>query len=105
VLVDAPCSNTGVMRRRVELRWRIQPQEIERLTSLQRKLLTRASAHLRPGGCLVYSTCSLEPEENEQLVRQFLEQTPGFELEDETSLSPVRDGVDGAYAASLRRTS
>jgi 16S rRNA (cytosine967-C5)-methyltransferase len=55
------------------------------------------------GGCLVYSTCSLEPEENDLLIHRFLETDPSFELEDQTTLSPERDGVDGAYAASLKR--
>ena len=66
VLVDAPCSNTGVMRRRVDLRWRIQPAEIERLRAAQLDLLQQAATQVKPGGVLVYSTCSLEPEENQR---------------------------------------
>src|SRR5262249_15997100 len=64
VLVDAPCSNTGVMRRRVDLRWRIGEKEIERLGREQLTLLRQAATRLKPGGTLVYSTCSLEREEN-----------------------------------------
>ena len=63
VLVDAPCSNTGVMRRRVDLRWRIRPEEIERLRKNQMDLLSQAAPQLKLGGVLIYSTCSLEPEE------------------------------------------
>jgi 16S rRNA (cytosine967-C5)-methyltransferase len=103
VLVDAPCSNTGVLRRRVDLRWRLQPAEIERLRATQLELLRRAAPALRSGGALVYSTCSLEPEENDAVVQQFLAVQPGFELERERSLTPVADGVDGAYVARLRR--
>ena len=68
VLVDAPCSNTGVLRRRVEARWRLTPADLTSLATLQRSLLERALPLLRPGGRLVYSTCSLEPEENEDLA-------------------------------------
>ena len=64
ILIDAPCSNTGVMRRRVDLRWRIRLEEIGRLQATQQGLLRQAATLLKPGGTLVYSTCSLEPEEN-----------------------------------------
>lgn len=103
ILIDAPCSNTGVMRRRVDLRWRIQPAELERLAATQLDLLRSAAELVKPGGCIVYSTCSLEPEENGELVRQFIAESSGFELEDEQELRPVPDAVDGAYAASLKR--
>lgn len=105
VLVDVPCSNTGVLRRRVDLRWRLQGEELYRLPATQLELLKQAAAHVRPGGLLAYSTCSLEPEENEQVVRAFLQSTPGFSLEQERILLPFVDGVDGAYVARLRRRS
>jgi len=103
VLVDAPCSNTGVMRRRVELRWRIRPEEIDRFRSTQLELLSEGAARTRLGGVLVYSTCSLEPEENSQVVKEFLASDPDFDLETERELLPFADGVDGAYVARLRR--
>lgn len=103
VLVDVPCSNTGVLRRRVEARWRLQPGELARLGREQRALLRRAAARVRPGGVLVYSTCSLEPEENQQVVQSFLAEQPDFTLEAERALLPFADGVDGAYVARLRR--
>lgn len=102
-LVDAPCSNTGVMRRRVDSRWRLTPQEIDRLRTTQLELLKGAGTRLKPGGTLVYSTCSMEPEENRALVRQFLLDQPAFQLEQERDLLPFRDGVDGAYVARLAR--
>jgi len=102
VLVDAPCSNTGVMRRRVELRWRIQPAEVRRLSELQLALLQQAAQRVKPGGVLVYSTCSLEPEENGAVMKRFVEATPGAALESERELTPINDGVDGAYVARLR---
>ena len=102
ILVDAPCSNTGVVRRRVDLRWRIQPAEIERLRAMQLGLLRQAAAKLAPGGVLVYSTCSLEPEENSGVVKQFLAAHADFELETERQLLPFTDGVDGAYVAKLK---
>ena len=103
ILVDAPCSNTGVMRRRVDLRWRIQPKEIQRLHDIQRNLLQQAAAKLKPGGVLVYSTCSLEPEENGEVVKQFLSEHAEFRLEYEHELLPFVDNVDGAYVAKLIR--
>jgi 16S rRNA (cytosine967-C5)-methyltransferase len=102
ILIDAPCSNTGVMRRRVDLRWRIQPPEIERLSRAQAALLSQAASELKPGGTLVYSTCSLETEENEEVVRRFFEEHPAFRLENESQLLPFVEGVDGAYVATLR---
>jgi 16S rRNA (cytosine967-C5)-methyltransferase len=101
ILVDAPCSNTGVMRRRVDLRWRIRPEEIERLRAAQLELLRQAAPRLKQGGTLVYSTCSLEPEENSGVVKQFLGEHTQFKLEKERELLPFADGVDGAYVAKM----
>jgi 16S rRNA (cytosine967-C5)-methyltransferase len=101
ILVDAPCSNTGVMRRRVDLRWRIRLEEIERLREMQLELLRRAAPRLKPNGVMVYSTCSLEPEENSQVVQQFLGEHPDFQLKADRQLLPFIDGVDGAYVAIL----
>ena len=103
ILVDAPCSNTGVMRRRVDLRWRIRPEEIERLRAAQLDLLGQAAAHLKSGGTLVYSTCSLEPEENEQVVQEFLRAHSGFHLQTQRELVPFVDATDGAFVARLIR--
>jgi 16S rRNA (cytosine967-C5)-methyltransferase len=102
ILVDAPCSNTGVMRRRVDLRWLIQPAEIERLRATQLALLNQAATVLKPGGIIVYSTCSLEPEENSEVVKEFLATNPNFKLETERQLLPFADNVDGAYVARLK---
>jgi len=88
VLVDAPCSNTGVMRRRPDLRWRLAEKEITRLAGVQRELLEIAGKSVKPGGVVVYSTCSLEPEENEQILAPPARAT-----------FPPRDGMDGAFVA------
>jgi 16S rRNA (cytosine967-C5)-methyltransferase len=101
ILVDAPCSNTGVMRRRIDLRWRIRVEEIERLRTEQLQLLRQAVPRLKPGGTLVYSTCSLEPEENTEVVKQFLAEHPQFKLEKERELLPFVEGTDGAFVAKL----
>lgn len=103
IIVDAPCSNTGVLRRRVDLRWRIQPGEILRLQKAQLDLLAFAATNLKPGGVLLYSTCSLEPEENADVVKLFLTVHPNFKLETERQLLPFADRVDGAYVARLIR--
>jgi 16S rRNA (cytosine967-C5)-methyltransferase len=101
ILVDAPCSNTGVMRRRVDLRWRIAPEEIARLRQEQLDLLRRAAPRLKPGGILVYSTCSLELEENQEVVEQFLKEHEQFKLESERELKPFSDNADGSFVAKL----
>jgi 16S rRNA (cytosine967-C5)-methyltransferase len=101
ILVDAPCSNTGVMRRRVDLRWRISPEEILRLRQTQFDLLKLAATKLKPGGVLIYSTCSLEPEENSEVVKEFLREHKNFKLENERELLPFVDNVDGAFVAKL----
>jgi len=101
ILIDAPCSNTGVMRRRVDLRWRIQLKEIARLRATQHDLLRQAASLLKPGGTLVYSTCSLEPEENRELVDAFLREHAELKLERTRELLPFAEGVDGTYVARM----
>jgi len=103
ILIDAPCSNTGVMRRRVDLRWRIRPGEIGRLRTTQGELLRQAASLLKQDGTLVYSTCSLEPEENGELVNEFLGVHADFRLERTRELLPFVEGVDGTYVARLVR--
>jgi len=105
ILVDAPCSNTGVLRRRVDLRWRISPEEISRLQKAQLELLRPAATKLKSGGVLIYSTCSLEPEENSEVVKEFLREHENFKLENERELLPFADNVDGAYVARLKKIS
>lgn len=106
VLVDAPCSNTGVLAQRPSARWRHGPSSQAELVELQRGLLRGAAEHVVPGGALVHSTCSLENEENEQQVRAFLQEHPGWELEEEVRSTPagLESGgpTDGGYAARLR---
>jgi 16S rRNA (cytosine967-C5)-methyltransferase len=102
ILIDAPCSNTGVLRRRVELRWRIKPEEITRLRDTQLTISRDAAKRLKPGGTLVYSTCSLEPEENQEVVKTFLAEHPKFTLASERQLLPFEQKVDGAYVAILK---
>jgi 16S rRNA (cytosine967-C5)-methyltransferase len=102
VLVDAPCSNTGVLARRVEARWRLRPDDAADLAALQRRLLEQATGLVRPGGRLVYSTCSLLPEENDGLLAAFLEGREGWILADRDLILPGPDH-DGAFWALLRR--
>ena len=102
ILIDAPCSNTGVLRRRLDLRWRIRAEEINRLRDTQLHILRQAALRLKPGGTLVYSTCSLELEENDQIVSRFLLEQQQFRLIEQRSLLPFRDNVDGAYVAKMK---
>ena len=101
ILIDAPCSNTGVMRRRVDLRWRLKPADFVRMQKQQLEIVRAVFGLLRPGGVLVYSTCSLEPEENEELVRGVLADLSMFRLERTKHSIPFRDYFDGAFAAKL----
>jgi 16S rRNA (cytosine967-C5)-methyltransferase len=117
VLVDAPCSGTGTIRRNPEIRYSLRPSDIDELASKQRHIVENASKLVEPGGQLIYSTCSLETEENEQVVAAFLETTPGFALarprvpdrfitgEGFARTFPYRDGMDGFFIADLRRRS
>ncbi len=103
ILLDVPCSNTGVLRRRVDVRWRLKAQDIEELTVIQKKILTHATTCIKPGGRIVYSTCSIDPEENIELVESFLKDHPEFTLADHHQLLPFKDDCDGAFAALLIR--
>lgn len=114
VLVDAPCSGTGTFRRNPEIRWRISADDIDDLASRQKRLLLNAALLVKPGGRLVYSTCSVEPEENESVVQTFLENNINFSLLPlplrnllsgaGTSRSwPQHHDTDGFFVASLQR--
>lgn len=103
ILLDVPCSNTGVVRRRVDVRWRLQAPDIGKITQTQRKILENALPCLKPGGRLVYSTCSIEEEENRGVVQGFLTDHPEMELREIREALPFRDETDGAFAALLTR--
>jgi 16S rRNA (cytosine967-C5)-methyltransferase len=117
ILVDAPCSGTGTLQRHPEIRWRLQSKQIREFPPLQLALLERAFQHLQDGGTLVYSTCSLEPEENEAVVHSFLNDHPDASLVVPESplaqrlmspakflrLFPPDAETDGLFAAVIRK--
>lgn len=103
ILLDAPCTNTGVMRRRVDVRWRLRPDDFARMPRQQFGILSAVRRLLKPEGSLVYSTCSLEPEENEEVVESFLRAHPNFCLTTRAASLPFRDHFDGAFAARLHQ--
>ncbi|MCG8468404.1 MAG: hypothetical protein MJB57_09390, partial [Gemmatimonadetes bacterium] len=118
VLADVPCTGTGVLRRRVDSRWRLTEARLSELVEVQRAILDSAAAAVKKGGLLVYSTCSLESEENEGQVDAFLERHPRFTREanpdvpapegcltatGDLFIRPWLTGTDGAFAARLRR--
>lgn len=106
VMVDVPCSNTGVMRHRVDVKWRLRPESFRRHALQQLELLQAASDRVAEGGRLVYSTCSLDPEENGQVVAAFERRSRGeFELVDTRLSYPWETGHDGSAAFLLRRVS
>ena len=118
VLVDPPCSGLGTLQARPDLRWRAAPERIAQLVSIQRAVLSAGARALRPGGTLVYSTCTISAAENEQLIEQFLSENSAFAIEDLTSKWPAhahpsaerflltlpdRDRTAGFFVARLRR--
>lgn len=102
ILIDAPCSNTGVIKRRIDVRWRLREEDFLSMQGQQLEIVRNCLPLLKPGGHLVYSTCSLEPEENQQLVDLLLKEFPNLQLEESQQSQPWQDGFDGAYAARLR---
>ena len=119
VLLDAPCSGFGVLAKRADLRWNRAPEDLQELVALQDALLEAAAMNVRPGGVLVYGTCTIEPEENEERVTAFLRRHDDFIVERAQDYVPAqlvredgffatlpfRDGIDGAFGARLRRLS
>ncbi|MBI1805127.1 MAG: 16S rRNA (cytosine(967)-C(5))-methyltransferase RsmB [Ignavibacteriae bacterium] len=115
ILVDAPCSGLGALRKKPDIKWKRVPEDIPQLAKLQQRLLENAARLVKPGGTIVYSTCTTEPEENAFVVKSFLEQHPEFHLEDPSGLVnravvtqegfietfPHRDHIDGSFAARL----
>jgi len=119
VLLDAPCTGTGVLRRHPEIRWRREEEDVMRMARLQSELLSAAADLVRPAGVLVYSVCSLEPEEGPQVVQGLLERRDDYILLEPSGIAPElvdrqgerrymrtdpqRHGLDGFFAAVLRR--
>ena len=122
VLVDAPCSGLGTLRQHPEIRWRRQPADIAALAVLQARLLAAAAMHVRPGGVLLYATCTITNAENDAVVDEFLAAHPDFDVDDPRPLLPAaahplidvrgalrtfphRDALDGFFALRMRRRS
>ena len=103
VLADVPCSNTGVLRRRPDARWNWTGEHLAELVKLQAEIFAKAAEHVAPGGVIVYSTCSNEPEENDVQIAAFLASHPEFEEIGRKESLPFESGRDGAFACALRR--
>ncbi len=103
LLIDSPCSGLGTLRRQPDLKWRLRAASIERAQAIQRELLVEYSRMLKPGGRLVYATCSILPSENREAVDVLLAEG-GFRLLEERSITPAVDGFDGFYAAALEKS-
>jgi len=114
VLVDSPCSNSGVIAKRPEVKDRVNAKVIKRLAQLQFDLLDNAATFLNPGGCLIYSTCSILPAENEEVIEQFLKYHPEFLVEPASEFTSINNvylkvlpgeyNTDGVFAARLRKS-
>ena len=103
ILVDAPCSGTGTLRRNPEIRWRLTPDDIPSLAGAQKQFLENAAGVLKPDGRLVYSTCSVELEENEQVVEHFLSTHPHFTIRRTLRTWPHHEGTDGFFMCLFER--
>ena len=103
ILLDVPCSNTGVLQRRSDARWRVNPKRIKELNKLQFSILENCSKFISSNGRIVYSTCSLEQEENELLLDKWISQNKGFYIEKSIKIFPPDTLTDGGYAALIRR--
>ncbi|HIE11069.1 MAG TPA: RsmB/NOP family class I SAM-dependent RNA methyltransferase, partial [Kiritimatiellae bacterium] len=103
VLLDVPCTNTGVIRKHPDVKWSWSESRLRRTMLLQERLLEAAARTVAPGGRLVYSTCSLEAEENEKMVERFLAAHPDFALEKIASTFPPETQTDGVFAAAIKR--
>jgi len=102
LLIDAPCSGLGTLKRQPDLKWRLKPAALDRVRSIQKELLTAYSTMLKPGGRLVYATCSILPSENRAALDVLLSDGK-FQLIEERPVSPAATGFDGFYAAALRK--
>lgn len=109
ILLDAPCSATGVIRRHPDIKWLRRAEDIQALAELQSEILDAMWQQLKPGGTLVYATCSITPQENRDQVKAFLERTPEAQLQGSERENPGRqilpgeDDMDGFYYAVLRK--
>jgi 16S rRNA (cytosine967-C5)-methyltransferase len=103
VLVDAPCSGSGTLRRQADLKYRISAESVAQIRQVQREVLERCAPVVKPGGKLIYATCSILPSENEAQAAWFSAGHPDFVLEEERRISPAATGWDGFYMARWRR--
>jgi len=104
VLIDAPCSNLGVIQRNPEVRWRISPKNIMELAALQRKLLASAVKVVKPGGYILYAVCTITPEETDGVLNALLENDPGLECVASNRNLPGEGNLDGGYHALIKKT-
>ena len=105
LLLDVPCSGLGVLRRNPDTKWKISPERIEELKTIQQQILRNYSKMLKPDGKMVYATCSVLPSENQEQVKAFLasEEGKGFEIEEERVVLPEDEGFDGFYVSLMRK--
>jgi 16S rRNA (cytosine967-C5)-methyltransferase len=104
VLIDAPCSGIGVLKRNPDSKWKLQPEFMDKIRDTQAEILDKYSQMVKPGGKLVYATCSILPSENENQVKTFLDLHKEFKFVEDKKISPSKSGFDGFYMALLEKT-
>jgi 16S rRNA (cytosine967-C5)-methyltransferase len=105
VLIDAPCSGLGVLKRNPDSKWKLNPEFIERIKKTQAEILDQYASMVKEGGKMVYATCSILPSENELQVKAFLKNHPEFTFVKDQKISPAKSGFDGFYMALMERKS
>lgn len=103
VLLDVPCTGTGVLRRNPDAKWKLNPEFLEKVKTMQHEIFRDYSKMVKPGGHLIYSTCSIFMDENQHQVEVFLKENPGYTVEEEKILTPFMNGTDGFYMVRLKR--
>ena len=104
VLIDAPCSGIGVLRRNPDSKWKLQPEFLDTIRTTQAEILDSYSRMVKVGGKLVYATCSILPSENQDQVKHFLDSHKEFTFVEDRKVLPSKSGFDGFYMALLERT-
>jgi len=103
LLLDVPCSSLGTLKRKPGLKWELNPNKLKKINTVQKNILEKYSQMIKPGGQLIYVTCSILPEENEKNIKSFLEQNKNFIFVEDKYIFPSETGNDGFYMAKLKK--
>jgi 16S rRNA (cytosine967-C5)-methyltransferase len=103
LLLDAPCSSLGTLRRKPDLKWKMSPEKLTEINTIQKNILDNYQSMLKPGGDLIYVTCSIIPEENQEIVKDFLNKHKNYTFVTDKTIMPSTSIGDGFYMAKLKK--